>query len=79
MQLNDAAGFGDIIAFFLFLSFIFFIIHVAICVWAYRDAIRKGKSQEFALIVIVGLFFFPILGLIVYLLIRNDNNSRYRY
>jgi hypothetical protein len=79
MQINDAAGFGGIITFFLFLSLIFFIIHVAICVWAYRDAIRKGRSQEFALLVIVALFFFPILGLIVYLLIRNDNNSRYRY
>lgn len=80
MMFNDASGFGGIIAFFLFLSFVFFLIHIAICVWAYRDAIRKGRSQEFALIVIVALFFFPILGLIVYLLIRNDNNnSRYRY
>nr|WP_245987538.1 PLDc N-terminal domain-containing protein [Cohnella lupini] len=61
---------------FIFLSFIFFVIHIALCVWAYRDARRKGKSPEFAIIVLIALFFFPILGLIVYLLIRNDDSLR---
>ncbi|UVI29766.1 hypothetical protein L1F29_30895 [Paenibacillus spongiae] len=51
---------------------IFFVLHIAICVWAYRDSIRRGKSSEFAIIVAVGLLFFPLVGLIVYLLIRND-------
>ncbi|WP_425453269.1 PLDc N-terminal domain-containing protein [Cohnella lupini] len=60
----------------MFLSFIFFVIHIALCVWAYRDARRKGKSPEFAIIVLIALFFFPILGLIVYLLIRNDDSLR---
>ena len=49
-----------------------FVIHIAICVWAFRDCRRRGKSSEFALLVLVALFFFPILGLIVYLLIRNE-------
>jgi uncharacterized membrane protein YhaH (DUF805 family) len=76
----DGSNFGGIIAFFFLLSVIFFIIHITICVWAYRDARRRGRSPEFALIVLVALFFFPILGLIVYLLIRNDDGPpRYRY
>ncbi|MFC5532245.1 PLDc N-terminal domain-containing protein [Cohnella yongneupensis] len=79
MSLGGADGFGEMIMFFLFLSFIFFIIHIAICVWAYRDAIRKGRSQEFALLVLLALFFFPVIGFIVYLFIRNDTtHSRYR-
>lgn len=69
-------GFGGIFVLFIFLSFIFFVIHIALCVWAYRDARRKGKSPEFAIIVLIALFFFPILGLIVYLLIRNDDSLR---
>lgn len=48
------------------------ILHIILCVWAYRDARRHGKSTEYALLVLIGLFFFPILGLIIYLLIRND-------
>lgn len=55
-----------------FISLVLFVIHIALCVWAYRDCIRRGKSQEYALIVLVGLLFFPLIGLIVYLLIRND-------
>ncbi|WJH33105.1 hypothetical protein N6H14_23485 [Paenibacillus sp. CC-CFT747] len=47
-------------------------IHVALCVWAYRDSRRRGRSQEFGLLAAVGLFFFPVLGLVVYLIIRND-------
>ena len=48
------------------------ILHIIICVWAYRDARRHGRSTEYALIVLVGIFFFPIVGLIIYLFIRND-------
>ncbi|RUS43597.1 PLDc_N domain-containing protein [Cohnella sp. AR92] len=67
------------IAFFFLFSILLFIAQVAICVWAYRDALNKGRSQEFAILVLLGLFFFPILGLIVYLIIRNDNGSRSRF
>lgn len=65
-----------LIGFFFLLSIVLFVIHIAICVWGYRDAIRKGKSQEFALIVLLGLLFFPVMGFIVYLLIRNDGGPR---
>jgi hypothetical protein len=56
---------------FLF-SILLFILHIVVCVWAYRDCLRRGKSSEFAVIVLVGLLFFPVVGLIVYLVIRND-------
>lgn len=61
-----------IAGFFFLISLLLFVLHIVLCVWAYRDCCRRGKSQEFALIVLIGLFFFPLLGLIVYLLIRND-------
>ncbi|THF83736.1 PLDc N-terminal domain-containing protein [Cohnella fermenti] len=76
----SGSGFvGGVIVFMLVMSFILFVLHILICVWAYRDARRKGRSQEFSLAVVLGLFFFPVLGLIVYLLIRNDNNPRPPY
>jgi len=74
-----ASVFSGIVAVFLFFSVILFVLHVAICVWAYRDCTRKGRSPEFALLVLIGLFFFPVLGLIVYLLIRNDGGRRGPY
>lgn len=64
--------FSGLIVFFLLLSVLLFIVHIAICVWAYRDCMRRGRSSEFALLVLLGLFFFPFMGLIVYLLIRNE-------
>lgn len=68
-------GFG-IMSIVAILAFVFsaglFILHIALCVWAYRDAIRHGRSREFALLVLVALLFFPIVGLIVYLVIRGD-------
>jgi uncharacterized membrane protein YhaH (DUF805 family) len=75
----DGTNLGGIITFFILISIAFFIIHIAICVWAFRDCRRRGKSPEFALIVLVALFFFPIMGLIVYLLIRNDDGARNRF
>ncbi|GAB6928594.1 hypothetical protein JCM10914A_25770 [Paenibacillus sp. JCM 10914] len=51
------------------------VLHIAICVWGYNDARRKGRSPEFALLVVLGLLFFPVAGFIVYLLIRNYDQS----
>lgn len=57
-----------------------FILHIVSCIWAYRDAISNGRSPEYAIIVLIAILFFPVLGLIIYLLIRNDGSSgRYRY
>ncbi|NIK75676.1 ABC-type tungstate transport system substrate-binding protein [Paenibacillus castaneae] len=65
-------GFGFIGLAFLFVGLFLFILHIVSCVWAYRDAIRNGRSTEFAILVLLAILFFPVLGLIIYLLIRND-------
>jgi heme/copper-type cytochrome/quinol oxidase subunit 2 len=68
-------GMMDGMMFFPIMMFIFlivFIFNIVTSVWAYRDAQRKGNSKEYAIIVLIGTLFFPILGLIVYLIIRND-------
>ncbi|MFS1514486.1 PLDc N-terminal domain-containing protein [Chengkuizengella sp. SCS-71B] len=57
--------------FFLF-GLILLALNIITSVWAYRDARRKGNSKEYAIVVLIGTIFFPILGLIVYLIIRND-------
>ncbi|OEF97629.1 hypothetical protein BHF68_14630 [Desulfuribacillus alkaliarsenatis] len=61
-------------AFSFVIIFIFGIIllNILTSIWAYRDAIRKGNSKEYALIVLVATLFFPIIGLIIYLIIRNE-------
>jgi heme/copper-type cytochrome/quinol oxidase subunit 2 len=51
-------------------ALLLFLLHIVICIWSYRDCLRRGKSQEYAVIVLFGLLFFPIIGLIVYLVIR---------
>ncbi len=65
-------GFGGVIFLFLFISIALLALNIITSVWAYRDAKRKGKSNEFALIVLIGTLIFPILGLVVYLVIRNS-------
>jgi hypothetical protein len=56
----------------MLIFFIGFILNIVTSVWAYRDSLRRGNSKEYAIIVLIGTLFFPILGLIVYLIIRND-------
>lgn len=60
-----------VLTFFLF-PLLLFIAHIALCIWAYRDAIRIGRSREFALLALVALLFFPVIGFIVYLIIRHE-------
>ncbi|MDP5275333.1 PLDc N-terminal domain-containing protein [Chengkuizengella axinellae] len=62
---------GVMVLFFLFGLFLLFL-NVITSIWAYRDSVRKGKSKEYAIIVLIGTIFFPVLGLIIYLVIRND-------
>ena len=50
----------------------FFVLHVAISIWVYRDAIIRGNSKEHAVVLLAATLMFPIAGVIVYLLIRND-------
>lgn len=58
--------------FILFFSLGILILNVVTSIWAYRDSISKGNSKEYALVVLIGTLIFPVLGLIVYLIIRND-------
>ncbi|GAA0494351.1 hypothetical protein GCM10008986_21160 [Salinibacillus aidingensis] len=62
----------SLIMVFLFFGFILLVLNVITSIWAYRDSVRKGNSKEYAIVVLIGTLFFPIIGLIVYLIIRND-------
>ncbi|MFZ4453384.1 PLDc N-terminal domain-containing protein [Salibacterium aidingense] len=61
-----------ILGLFLFFLLGLFLLNIVTSIWAYRDSIRKGNSKEYALIVLIGTLFFPLIGLIVYLFIRNS-------
>lgn len=63
---------GIIFLFTIFFIFGLLILNIVTSVWAYRDALEKGNSKEYAVVVLIGTLFFPIIGLIVYLIIRND-------
>ena len=62
----------------IFGSFIFLFIvllyglNIVTSVWAYRDSLRNGNSKEYSLIILIGTLIFPVLGLIVYFIIRNE-------
>jgi len=69
------AAFGIPFALMVFIFIVAFgglILNVITSIWAYRDALRKRNSKEYALVVLLGTLFFPIIGLIIYLIIRND-------
>jgi hypothetical protein len=55
---------------FLLIGFALFLLNIATSVWAYLDAKKLGKSNEYALLLLIGTLIFPVAGLIVYLLIR---------
>ncbi|WP_018923358.1 PLDc N-terminal domain-containing protein [Salsuginibacillus kocurii] len=55
----------------LLIFLLLFILNIITSIWAYKDSIRRGNSKEYALLILLGTLFFPILGLIIYLLIRN--------
>ncbi|NGP44422.1 hypothetical protein G4V62_05430 [Bacillaceae bacterium SIJ1] len=62
---------------FIFLGFLLFgllliVLNIVTSIWAYRDSVARGKSREYALIILFGTLFFPVIGLIIYLIIRND-------
>ncbi|WP_053490094.1 PLDc N-terminal domain-containing protein [Paenibacillus solani] len=67
----SVVGFGLFGIIGLLLGLFFFFLHIAVCVWGFNDARRKGRSPEFSILVVLGLLFFPVVGLIVYLLVRN--------
>lgn len=64
--------FGIFFLAIIFFMFLGLVLNVVTSIWAYRDSLRKGNSKEYALVVLIGTLIFPVLGLIVYLIIRND-------
>lgn len=58
--------------FFMLFGLLLLVLNIVTSIWAYRDALRKGNSKEYAVIVLIGTLIFPVVGLIVYLVIRND-------
>lgn len=69
MHMMEVIGLGFIILFFIVGLFV---LNIITSIWAYRDSLRKGNSKEYAIIVLIGTIFFPVLGLIIYLIIRSD-------
>ncbi|MFA9559264.1 PLDc N-terminal domain-containing protein [Evansella sp. AB-rgal1] len=57
---------------FLLIGLGLFILNIVTSIWAYRDSLRHGNSKEFSIVVLIGTLFFPVVGLIVYLVIRKD-------
>ncbi|WP_100374112.1 PLDc N-terminal domain-containing protein [Bacillus sp. FJAT-45037] len=47
------------------------ILNVLTSVWCYKDSVRKGNSKEFSLLILIATMFFPVIGFIIYLFIRN--------
>ncbi|WP_412097976.1 hypothetical protein [Halobacillus litoralis] len=57
---------------FAFFGLALLVLNIVTSIWAYRDSKRKGKSDLYCLAVLIGTLFFPVVGLIVYAIIRND-------
>ncbi|MGP4075036.1 PLDc N-terminal domain-containing protein [Halobacillus sp. K22] len=57
---------------FALFGLLLLVLNIITSIWAYRDSRRKGRSPEFAILILLGTLFFPLIGLIVYLVIRND-------
>lgn len=55
-------------ALLFWLGFLF--IYILICSWVYRDSRKLGKSPGYALAVFLMAFFMPIVGFMIYLVIR---------
>lgn len=72
MASDPSFMFSGMIIFVFIFGLLLSLVHIVLSIWAYRDALKRGKSQEYAIIVLFGLLFFPVMGLIVYLVIRND-------
>nr|WP_231929109.1 PLDc N-terminal domain-containing protein [Brevibacillus sp. SKDU10] len=55
-----------------FIALLPIFLNIFISIWAYRDSRSRGNSKEFSLIVLIALLAFPIIGLLIYLVIRRD-------
>ncbi|TPG93532.1 hypothetical protein EEL32_00305 (plasmid) [Brevibacillus laterosporus] len=48
------------------------LLNIFFSIWAYRDSRSRGNSKEFSLIALIAVLAFPIIGLVIYLVIRRD-------
>ncbi|CAM3901510.1 PLDc N-terminal domain-containing protein [Alkalicoccus chagannorensis] len=64
--------FSSVFFFFAAAAVLILVLNILTSIWVYRDAVYKGNSREFSALMLIGTLFFPIIGLIVYLIIRND-------
>ena len=67
-----------IFSFVIIFILLILVFNVFTSIWAYRDALRKGNSKEYSVIILLATLIFPVIGLIIYLIIRNDNNRGYK-
>jgi len=59
---------SSIFMFIVFIVLVGFLLNIFTSIWAYRDSLNKGNSKEYSVIVLIGTLFFPIIGLIIYLI-----------
>ncbi|WP_306454109.1 PLDc N-terminal domain-containing protein [Evansella halocellulosilytica] len=64
--------FPTIIFLFLLFGLGLLLLNIFTSIWAYRDSLRHGQSKEYSLLILLATLFFPVIGLIVYLIIRKD-------
>ncbi|WP_430536874.1 PLDc N-terminal domain-containing protein [Brevibacillus laterosporus] len=69
-QVISLIDMGEIIHSFFALLPIF--LNIFFSIWAYRDSRSRGNSKEFSLIALIVVLAFPIIGLLLYLIIRRD-------
>ncbi|MCP8616026.1 PLDc N-terminal domain-containing protein [Salirhabdus salicampi] len=75
MEGSMLSVFGALSAFLIYIllfGLVLIVLNIITSIWAYKDAIKKGNSKEYAIVVLIGTLFFPVIGLIIYLIIRND-------
>lgn len=60
---------GALIGYLLFFGFFLFL-YAWICSWVYIDSRKNGKSHGYALTVFLLAFFLPVVGHILYIVIR---------
>ncbi|MBN2096767.1 hypothetical protein JW752_05260 [Candidatus Peregrinibacteria bacterium] len=57
----------------------FGLLWLAIIIWVTRDAINRSNSLLFQVIAILLNIFFPVLGILLYLIIRPSKTTLERY
>jgi len=72
IPVQQAEWFFGLIGFVLVIVIFWLVITVLLCVWVYRDAESRGMNGALWLIIV---FIAGILGLIVYLIVREEKHA----